>query len=75
MIGSVVAQVQRMTRLQSPLLWATDGLGTWATQIGRVFREKVMTGRRGRPRLLPWAELQVIRIPDDQLYIVTPLTP
>ena len=51
-----------MTRLQSPLLWATDGLGTWATQIGRVFREKVMTGRRGRPRLLPWAELHVTQV-------------
>ena len=62
LIGSVVAQVRRMTRLQSPLLWATDGLGTWATQIGRVFREKVMTGRRGRPRLLPWAELQVTQV-------------
>ena len=62
LIGSVVAQVRRMTRLQSPLLWATDGLGTWATQIGRVFREKVMTGRRGRPRLLPWAELHVTQV-------------
>ena len=27
-----------------------------------VFREKVMTGRRGWPRLLTWAELQVIQV-------------
>jgi hypothetical protein len=53
-----------MTRLQSPLLWATDGHGTGAkTQIGRVFREKVMTSRQAGPAaLLPQAELHVTQV-------------
>ena len=46
LIGSVVAQVRRMTRLQSPLLWATDCLGTdsagefIADQKGRTIRHE-----------------------------------
>ena len=31
-------------------------------QAGEVFWEKVITSRRGRPRLLPWAELRVTQV-------------
>lgn len=62
MIGEVVQHVHRAARLQSPILWATDGFGAWKTQIRQVFRTPVHNGRRGRPRLLEWAELHIVQV-------------
>lgn len=62
MIDDVVRHVHRAARLQSPLLWATDGFSTWKTRILHHFRVKVEHGRRGRPRLVEWAELHIVQL-------------
>lgn len=62
LINEVVAQVHRATRLQSPILWATDGFATWKSCILHHFRCAVLTGRRGRPALVQWAELHIVQV-------------
>ena len=62
MITEVVQHVHRAARLQSPILWATDGFATWKGQILRFFRSAVQSGRRGRPRLVEWAELHIVQV-------------
>lgn len=62
MIADVVQHVHCAARLQSPILWATDGFATWKKQILRAFRSAVHTGRRGRPKLVEWAELHIVQV-------------
>ncbi|WP_407543410.1 hypothetical protein Q0M94_26925 (plasmid) [Deinococcus radiomollis] len=62
MIAKVVQHVHRAPRLQSPILWATDGFATWKGQILRCFRSAVLSGRPGRPRLVEWAELHIVQV-------------
>ncbi|MHA0040626.1 hypothetical protein [Deinococcus sp. PEB2-63] len=62
LIAGVVHQVHCAAQLQSPVLWATDGYGAWKTQVLRVFRTPRHTGRRGRPALVPWAELHIVQV-------------
>ena len=62
MITEVVQHVHRAARLQSPILWATDGFTTWKAQILLFFRSAVLSGRPGRPRLLEWAELHIVQV-------------
>lgn len=62
LISDVVAHVHRAARLQSPILWATDGFGMWKTQILHFFRVTLLTGRRGRPKLVYWAELHIVQV-------------
>lgn len=62
MIAEVVQHVHRAARLQSPILWASDGFATWKKQMLRAFRSAVHTGRRGRPKLVAWAELHIVQV-------------
>ena len=62
MITDVVQHIHRAARLQSPILWATDGFATWKGTILRIFRSAVQSGRRGRPRLVEWAELHIVQV-------------
>lgn len=62
LVGAVVQQVHRAARLQSPILWATDGFGAWKTQILHWFRAERHAGRRGRPALVAWAELHIVQL-------------
>jgi transposase-like protein len=62
MIRDVVQHVHRAARLQSPIIWATDGFTTWKGQILRFFRSAVQNGRRGRPQLVEWAELHIVQV-------------
>ncbi|MFC6803900.1 hypothetical protein ACFQDE_20970 [Deinococcus caeni] len=62
MIDDVVDHVHRAARLQSPILWATDGFSTWKASILHYFRAKVENGRRGRPKLVEWAELHIVQL-------------
>lgn len=62
LISEVVEYVHRAARLQSPILWATDGFGTWKTHILRFFRTTLLTGRQGRPPLVHWAELHIVQV-------------
>lgn len=62
MIDDVVRHVHRAARLQSPVLWATDGFATWKARILHHFRVDIQTGRRGRPKLIEWAELYIVQV-------------
>ncbi|WP_407542930.1 hypothetical protein Q0M94_24970 (plasmid) [Deinococcus radiomollis] len=62
MITDVVQQGERAARLQSPILWATDGFTTWKAQIMHFVRSAVQNGRRGRPRLAEWTELHSVQV-------------
>ena len=62
LIAEVVQHIHRAARLQSPILWATDGFATWKGQILRFFRSAVQNGRPGRPRLVEWAELHIVQV-------------
>ncbi len=50
LIGRLVALVRAAWRPGRALLVCVDGLGSYVTALWRAFREKVYTGRRGRPR-------------------------
>jgi len=47
---------------KTPLLFCTDGLCTYLSAIGKVFRDPVATGQRGRPRLHAWKGLLVAQV-------------
>jgi transposase-like protein len=63
LILAVVRMVRRAARSPA-LLVCVDGLASYVTAFARVFRDRVRTGRPGRPRLVPAAGLllgQVIK--------------
>jgi hypothetical protein len=45
-----------------PLLFAVDGFSAYVRCILKVFRDPVFTGKRGRPRLLVWADLHMVQV-------------
>ena len=62
LIRQVVQQVRAAAQRGRPILWAVDGFAAWTTAILQVFREPVRTGKRGRPRLVVWADLHVVQV-------------
>jgi hypothetical protein len=62
LITPVVQQVRAAARLGQPLLWAVDGFRAWTKAILSVFRDPGRTGKRGRPPLIVWAELQIVQV-------------
>ena len=62
LITQVVQQVRAAAQVGRPILWAVDGFAAWTTTILTVFRDPVRTGRRGRPRLVVWADLHVVQV-------------
>ena len=62
LITQVVQQVRAAAQVGRPRLWAVDGFAAWTTTILTVFRDPVRTGRRGRPRLVVWADLHVVQV-------------
>ena len=52
LITSVVRLIRASAR-HPAILICVDGLTSYVTAIGRVFRQPERTGRRGRPRLVP----------------------
>ncbi len=62
LIGALVARVKRASSaLTRGLLFVTDGLASYPTQLKKVFREPVPTGERGRPQLREWPQLQIVQ--------------
>jgi hypothetical protein len=45
-----------------PILWAVDGFKAGTTAVLKVFRDPHHTGRRGRPRLIIWADLHLVQV-------------
>ncbi len=62
LIRQVVQQVRAAAQVGRPILWAVDGFAAWTRSILTVFRDPLRTGKRGRPRLVIWAELHVVQV-------------
>jgi transposase-like protein len=45
-----------------PMLFVVDGLKTYVSAIRKVFRERIPTGRGGRPRLREWAGVCIAQV-------------
>jgi len=60
----ITALVQRVRRaaLSSAILVCVDGLASYASAFPAAFRHAVMTGRRGRPRLVLAAGFQLAQV-------------
>src|SRR3982751_6586048 len=57
-------RIERVRRcaLPRPLLFCTDGLGSYIRAIRETFREPVHTGQGGRPRLRPWRHILIAQV-------------
>jgi transposase-like protein len=62
LITQVVQQARAAAQVGRPILWAVDGFTAWVTAIRQVFRTPIRTGRRGRPRLVAWADLHIVQV-------------
>jgi transposase-like protein len=58
LIRSLFERAKRAAKV-GPLLVATDGFSAYPGVIRRVFSEPEPTGRRGRPRLVAWADRMI----------------
>jgi transposase-like protein len=60
--------IRRLTKhvragaLPPPVLFCTDGLGSYVRAIRETFRDAVATGTCGRPRLHPWPQLLIAQV-------------
>src|SRR5215212_8727663 len=61
LLTPVLTQVRAAGRGQA-ILFAVDGLASYPTTILKVFRDPERTGRRGRPRLIVWADLHIVQV-------------
>jgi hypothetical protein len=62
LVTQVIAHVRAAAQLGRPILWAVDGFAAWASGVLRVFRDPLRTGKRGRPRLVVWADLHIVQV-------------
>jgi transposase-like protein len=62
LVTQVIAHVRAAAQRGRPILWAVDGFAAWTSAIKRVFRDPLRTGRRGRPRLVAWADLHLVQV-------------
>jgi transposase-like protein/IS1 family transposase len=63
LIGLLVERVKRASSaLGRGLLFVTDGLRTYASQIKEVFREPFRTGESGRPKLIEWPNIHIVQV-------------
>lgn len=60
----ITALMQRVYggALCRPILLVVDGLKAYVSAIRKVFRERIPTGRVGRPRLRPWAGVCIAQV-------------
>jgi transposase-like protein len=58
LIVSLVEQVKAIA-LPRPLLLCFDGLKSYISACRQVFRAPLRTGKRGRPRLVPWPDIHL----------------
>lgn len=61
LIQHLVSQVRRLA-LERPLLFAADGYASYVRAVRRAFRSAQPTGRRGRPKLVAWAEVAMVQV-------------
>ena len=61
LITQLIEQVY-LCALYRPLLFCVDGFSAYVSAIRDVFRTPVLTGKRGRPRLLCWEHVCVVQV-------------
>jgi hypothetical protein len=61
LLAALVAQVVRIA-LCRPIVWAVDGLTAYWGVIQRAFRSPLRLGTRGRPRLIEWPDVGIVRV-------------
>jgi transposase-like protein len=61
LIVALVERVKAAARCR-PLLLCFDGLQSYISACRKVFRSPLRTGRRGRPRLIPWPNIHLGRV-------------
>ena len=62
LVEPVIAQVRAAAQPGQPILFAVDGFKAYVTCILKVFRDPLHTGKRGRPRLVVWEDLQIVQV-------------
>lgn len=62
LIRPVIEQVRASAQPHQPLLFAVDGFKAYVGCILKVFRDPFYTGRRGRPPLIVWDDLQIVQV-------------
>jgi hypothetical protein len=62
LLTQVITKVRAAARRGQAILFAVDGLASYPTTILKVFRDPARTGRRGRPRLVVWADLHIVQV-------------
>lgn len=63
LIERLIARVKRgASALGGPLLFCTDGLASYPTQIKAVFREKEPRAEKGRCRLVQWPNIFIAQV-------------
>lgn len=62
LLTQVMQHVRAAARRGQAILFAVDGLAAYPTTIRKTFRDPQYTGRRGRPRLVVWADLHIVQV-------------
>jgi len=57
-----LVEMVKAAALCRPLLLCFDGLKSYISACRKVFRSPLRTGRRGRPRLIPWPNIHLGRV-------------
>jgi len=58
LVQNLLEQVKAAAQ-QAPLLLCSDGFAAYPKEIQRTFREPQRTGKKGRPRLVPWSHVMI----------------
>jgi len=61
LLRRLIERVRRCAVCEA-ILFCTDGLSTYVKVIRQVFRDKLQSGGRGRPRLQEWRELLIAQV-------------
>lgn len=62
LVAPVIAHVRAAAQEGRPILFAVDGFKAYVSTILKVFRDPLHTGKRGRPRLVVWAEVHIVQV-------------
>lgn len=61
LIQRLLNRIRRLA-LERPVLFAADGYPSYVRAVRRAFRSAQPTGRRGRPKLMAWAEVAIVQV-------------
>jgi transposase-like protein len=61
LLATLVAQVVQIA-LCRPIVWAVDRLKAYLGVIQRTFRSPLRLGNQGRPRLIVWPDVGIVRV-------------